>query len=267
MLRLQTALPDALHLGRRPTSWPAGSVPPRRRSGPRVVHPRAPLPAGRGHGLGRRPGRLLRAVPDRRRPDRGRVRRVLRRPLHGRVGRHPDRRPPAGAAPRPQRRVLDGRHGRHRLGRGGLGDPGRRHRHRAGRAGHVHELLGRPQGLRGPQRRRGLHLVQRPGRARPGRSARTADGTDAGATRSCSSPTSTWAATPASSSATARTTWPCGTPGSTSGGLDDAAAQVGRPAAVEGPLLGPPALPPGPRRGLPGRAPRRHRGRPSRVRP
>ena len=37
-------------------------------------------------------------------------------------------------------------------------------------------------------------------------------GHDAGATRSCSSPTSTWAGTPASSSATAPTTWPCGTP-------------------------------------------------------
>ena len=37
--------------------------------------------------------------------------------------------------------------------------------------------------------------------------------------------------------------------------------------ALEGPLLGAPALPAGARRGLPGRAPRRHRHRPPRVRP
>ena len=55
----------------------------------------------------------------------GRLHRLLRRPLHGRVGRRPDRRPPAGHPARPQRRVLDGRHGRHRLGRGGVGGAGR----------------------------------------------------------------------------------------------------------------------------------------------
>ena len=42
-------------------------------------------------------------------------------------------------------------------------------------------------------------------------------GPSAGATRSCSSPTSTSAATPASSSATATTTWRSGTPASTAG--------------------------------------------------
>ena len=41
--------------------------------------------------LGRRPGRLLRAVADRRRASGRRVHRLLRRALHGRVGRHPDR--------------------------------------------------------------------------------------------------------------------------------------------------------------------------------
>ena len=58
--------------------------------------PRPPLPARRGHALGRRPGRLVRPVPARGRQRPGRVHRVLRRPLHGRVGRHPHRRPPAG---------------------------------------------------------------------------------------------------------------------------------------------------------------------------
>ena len=39
---------------------------------------------------------------------------------------------------------------------------------------HLHELRRRPQGLRRPPRRRRLHLVQRPGRPRPGPS--TSDG-------------------------------------------------------------------------------------------
>ena len=65
---------------------------------------------------------------------RGRLHRLLRRALHGRVGRHPHRRPPAGDPARPQRRLLDGRHGRHRRGRGGLGGAGPGHRHRAARA-------------------------------------------------------------------------------------------------------------------------------------
>ena len=72
-----------------------------------------------------------------------------------------------------------------------------------------------------------MHLVQRPGRAdlgpRPDRQT-----APAGATRSCSSPTSTWAATPASSSATAPARWRCGIPGSTRGGLDDGTLKVGR---------------------------------------
>ena len=101
-------------------------------------------------------------------PPRRRVRRLLRRPLHGGVGRRAHRRPPAGAPARPERRLLDGRHGRHRPGRRGLGGAGTGHRHRAGGPGHLHELLGRPQGLRRPPRGLGLHLVQRPGRAHLG---------------------------------------------------------------------------------------------------
>ena len=95
MIRLQTALPEAYTSAVPRGAGPDGSRPPRRPRRP-PAHPRAPLPAGRGDALGRRPGRLLRPLADRRRPPRRRVRGLLRCPLHGRVGRHPDRRPPAG---------------------------------------------------------------------------------------------------------------------------------------------------------------------------
>ena len=62
----------------------------------------------------------------------------------------------------------------------------------------------------GRARRRGVHVVERPGRARVG--ARR------GATRCCSSPTSTSAATPASTWATPRPTCGCGTRASSSAG-------------------------------------------------
>ena len=76
--------------------------------------------------------------------------------------------------------------GRGRLGRA---HGGRRRRRR--RAGDLHELLRRHQGVLRPPRRRGLHLLQRAGRARVGLRAegrRTP--------RCCSCPTSTSAATP-----------------------------------------------------------------------
>ena len=138
----------------------------------------------------------------------GRVHRLLRRALHGRVGRRAHRRPPAGDPPRPQRRLLDGRHGRHRRGRGGLGGAGRGHRRRAARPDHLHELVGRAEGVRRRARRRGVHLDQRPGGARVGPRPR--------ATRCSSSPTSTSAATPAWPWATATTTCGCGTRASSS---------------------------------------------------
>ena len=59
-----------------------------------------------------------------------------------------------------------------------------------GRAGHLHELLRRHQGVLRPQRRRGLHVLQRRGRARLGVRPARRD------TRCSSSPTSTSAATP-----------------------------------------------------------------------
>ncbi len=79
-------------------------------------------------------------------------------------------------------------------------------------AHHLHELGGRPQGVRRAPWRRGLHLVQRPGRADLG------PGPAAGcrSRRCCSSPTSTSVATPPSSSAIPPAPWRSGTPGATS---------------------------------------------------
>ena len=87
------------------------------------------------------------------------------------------------------------------------------------------------------------------------------------ATRCCSSPTSTSAATPASRWATPHDDMRVWNPRLELGGLTEADVQGGHLPALEGPLLGPPALPARARRRLPGRAPRRHRGRPPRVRP
>ena len=75
-----------------------------------------------------------------------------------------------------------------------------------GGADHLHELLGRPQGVRRPPRRARCAPRRTPGPCSPGRSPSTAP------TRSsCSSPISTSAATPATSSASPRPTWRCGT--------------------------------------------------------
>ena len=258
MLRLQTPLPE------RYTTASADELADmigaaKAALGSRRLRPRPPLPARRGHALGRRPGRLLRAVPHRGRPARGRVHRVLRRALHGRVGRHPHRRPPAGAPARPQRRLLHGRHGRHRPGRGGLGRPGPSDRRRPPRPGHLHELLRRAQGVRRPPRRGGVHLVQRAGRAHLGARARASAvlffpdqhlGRNTGYQLGYG--------------ADDMGVW---NPRLAMGGLDRPRGQGVDPAALEGPLLGPPALPARARRGLPGRAPRRHRDGPPRVRP
>ena len=80
-------------------------------------------------------------------------------------------------------------------GRDGVGGDGRGRRRGLRRPGHLHELQRRHQGVLRPQRRRRLHLEQRRGGARVGVRP------EAGATapRSCSSPTSTSAATPPSS--------------------------------------------------------------------
>ena len=121
MLRLQAPLPDATPR-RRPTSSTTRIAAAKPTLGDRLFDPRPPLPARRGHASGPTPAatRSGCSVRRRQRPEADRHR-VLRRALHGRVGRRAHRRPPAGDPPRPQRRLLDGRHGRHRPGRGGLG--------------------------------------------------------------------------------------------------------------------------------------------------
>ena len=117
----------------------------------------------------------------------------------------------------------------------------------------------------GAPRRRGVHLVQRPGRAHLGprpRRHRTAQGDkvlffpDQHLGRNTGYQLGYGAADMA--------VW---NPRLDLGGLDDADVKSATAPAVEGPLLGPPAVPARARRGLPGRAPRRHRAGPPRVRP
>ena len=90
-----------------------------------------------------------------------------------------------GDPPRPQRRLLDGRHGRPRRGGGGLGGAGRGHRHRAGRPDHLHELLGRPEGVRRAATAARCAPPPTPGPCSTGRSARARAGRESvGATGS-----------------------------------------------------------------------------------
>ena len=87
-----------------------------------AADPGPPLSAGRSDRAGRPARRQLRAQPARGREQRVPGHRLLRRPLHGRDGRHPGqpageagrarRRAGAGDPARPGRRLLDGRHGR-----------------------------------------------------------------------------------------------------------------------------------------------------------
>ena len=73
-----------------------------------------------------------------------------------------------GDPPRPRRRLLDGRHGPAAPGRGRLGRTRGRRDRRRGRAGDVHELQRRHQGVLRQERRRRVHVVERRDRARVG---------------------------------------------------------------------------------------------------
>ena len=91
-----------------------------------------------------------------------RVRPLLRRPLHGRIRRHPHRREGQGDPPEHGRRLLDGRHGRSRRRLPGLGrDPRDARRARERHPGHLHEQRRQPEGVRRRARRHRLHLQQR----------------------------------------------------------------------------------------------------------
>ena len=157
--------------------------------------------------------------------------------------------PPAGAPARPQRRVLHGRHGRHRPGGGGLGGDGPGHRREPDHPHHLHELLRRPEGVRRAPRGRGVHLLERPGRADLG--------SGGGAGRQ--GPVLPRPASRPQHRVRARVRCrrhaglepPAGL-----GRAERLRGEAVHPAAVEGPLLGPSALPARARGRLPGRAPR-----------
>ena len=178
------------------------------------------------------------------------VHRLLRRALHGRVGRRPHRRPPAGDPPRPQRRLLDGRHGRHRPGRGGLG--GARPRSPTSSGSCPITYMNSSAALK-------AFVGEHGGAVCTSSNARAVLDWALGAraTRCSSSPTSTSAATPASTWATATTDMRVWNPRFELGGLEERDVKDATLPALEGPLLGAPALPPRARRRVPGRAPRR----------
>ena len=134
---------------------------------------------------------------------------------------------------------------------------------------HLHELLGRPEGVRGPQRRRRVHLHQRPRRARlgarQGRPRRPA--TSVGATGSGDKvlffPDQHLGPQHRAGHGLRPRRHAGVEPAPRAGRAHRGGLQGRHPPALEGPLLGPPAVPPRARRGVPGRAPRRHRRRPT----
>ena len=165
-------------------------------------------------------------------PGRG-VHRLLRRALHGRVGRHPHRAAPEGDPARPRGRLLDGRHGPDRPGRGRLGRAGRRRRRRRHRSRHLHELLRRHQGVL-------RHATAAPSARRATPTSRSSGPSSRRPTPRCSSsPTSTSAATPPCSRWASPlddcVVWDPQPPG---GGLTAERAARAQDDPVEGPLLG-----------------------------
>ena len=96
MLRLQAPLPDRYTLASPDELDELDRAPPRHAARRPAARPRPPLPARRGHPVGRHARRLVQARPVRRGQRPGHRHRVLRRALHGRVGRRAHRRPPAG---------------------------------------------------------------------------------------------------------------------------------------------------------------------------
>ena len=133
---------------------------------------------------------------------------------------------------------------------------GRGHRHRPGRADHLHELGGEPEGVR-------RVATAAPCAPRPTR-GRCSSGRWPRATRCSSSPTSTSAATPRVAMGYGLDDMRVWNPRFERGGLTEAECKDATFLLWRGPLLDPPALPAGAGRGVPGRAPRRSRGHPPR---
>ena len=95
-----------------------------------------------------------------RRATRCRIHRLLRRALHGRIGRHPHRPQPARRTTGSGRWLLDGRHGRLPAGARRLGRADRCGCRESHGSGHLHELDGRHQRVyRCPWRNR-MHVIE-----------------------------------------------------------------------------------------------------------
>ena len=147
---------------------------------------------------------------------------------------------------------------------------GRDHRHRADRPDHLHELLGGPEGVRRPQRRRGVHVHQRPGHprlgARQGRPGRQGVGRRHRQRRQGAllpRPAPRPQHRPADGLRPRRHAGVEPTPRAR---RPHRGRHQGRHApALAGLVLGAPALHARARRGVPGRAPRRDRRHPPRV--
>ena len=141
-----------------------------------------------------------------------------------------------------------------------MGGPRRGHRRRAHRADHVHEQLGRHQGVRRPPRRRRVHVDQRPRGARVGARGRSRDQRGPGRQGAVLPRSAPGPQHRRGHGLRARRHARVGPPQGP-GRAHRARRQGGHVPAVAGPLLDPPAVPARPDRRLPGRAPRRHRGR------
>ena len=172
MLRLQAPLPDRYTLAA-PDELDDWIARRQGRAGRPAPDPRPPLPARRSHQVGRRPRRLVQARPLRGGQRPGHRHRVLRRALHGRVGRRAHRRRTSGSSSPTSTPAA----------RWPTWPTSTRSRSAGRRSAtvtdidrvvpdHLHELLGGAEGVRRRARRRGLHVVERPGRSSSGRSPR-----------------------------------------------------------------------------------------------
>ena len=138
----------------------------------------------------------------------------------------------------------------------------------ASRADHLHELGRGAEGVRGPQRRRRLHLLERPRRAELGaRARRDGSGTGGRGEKVLFFPDQHLGRNTGFQLGYGAADMRVVDPRRPLGGLAGRRGERSHAPAVEGPLLGAPALLDGARRGVPRRASRRHRDRASRVLP